>query len=126
MQDLPEYKPELPKYEGKYLPFDIEAHLNNIRQEYRKHYNSLFKQVQDAISADEESELVIKTAKHWGCNDHHLDVPPLMERAVENFRYYLTSKGYPNEYTQESKRHGNDPDDYFDYENWKQLTIKLK
>ena len=109
-------------YEG---PFNIEEHLNKIRDKYQKYYDGLVKQfLKDLDDGKEKS--IIKLASKWTCNSSDINVDFLLRKAVENFRFDLSRKQYQSNYEQKSKRHGNDPDDYYDYNNWMELVITLK
>ncbi len=114
--------PDFTGYEG---PFNIEEHLNKIRDKYQKFYDGLVEQfVKDLADGEEKS--IIKLASKWTCNSSDITVDFLLTKAVENFRFYLSRKQYQSNYEQKSKRHGNDPDDYSDYNNWMELVITIK
>ncbi len=123
MDNIPNFKKNIETgYEG---PFNIEEHLNKIRDKYQNYYNDLMEQFKKDLT-DGKDECVIKLASKWTCNSSDITVDLLLKKAVENFIFDLSMKQYYSTYEQKSYRNGYDPDDYFDYNNWMELIIQLK
>ena len=125
MDKLPDFKKKSAIETGCESPFDIEEHLNDVRDKYQSYYNDLVKQFEEDLTSVKE-KCIIKLASHWTCNNHHITVDFLLEKAVENFRFDLSRKQYQSTYMLKSERSGNDPDDYSDYNNWMELVIQIQ